>query len=168
MGLVTAIRDIRTIKRLLTGAEEEARRTGEEVPGPEHLLLSAAALPDGTAASALSRVGVDAATLRSAVAEVHAEALTGIGLEPEAAPAATTALAAPATGPMRTSPQAQQVFQRAVELSRRASPAGLRGVHVVAAVGELERGTAVRALRRLGAEPEQLLAAARVEGGSPA
>ncbi len=166
MGLVRAVRDIRTIKRLLTGAEQEARSAGEEVPGPEHLLLSAAALPDGTAARALARVGTDAAALRSAVAAVHADALAGLGLETGPAPA--TSLAAPAAGPMRTSPQAQQVFQRAVELSGRASPAGLRGVHVVAAVGELERGTAVRALRSVGVEPEQLLAAARAEDGLPA
>ncbi|SEO75888.1 Clp protease N-terminal domain-containing protein [Trujillonella endophytica] len=161
MGLVRAIRDIRTIKRLLTGAEAEARSAGEAVPGPEHLLLSAAALPDGSAARALARLGTDAAALRSAVAATHAEALTDLGLEAGTAPA--PALATPAAGPMRTSPQAQQVFQRAVELSKRASPAGLRGVHVLAAVGELERGTAVRALRRLGVEPGQVTAAARAE-----
>ena len=166
MGLVRAIRDIRTIKRLLTGAEAEARAVGEDLPGPEHLLLSAAALPDGTAARALSGGGADADALRSAVAAVHADALAGLGLE--AGPIAATALAAPATGPLRTSPQAQQVFQRAVELSKLASPAGLRGAHVVAAVAELEHGTAARALRRLDVDPARLLAAARTEGGLPA
>ncbi len=166
MGLVRAIRDIRTIKGLLTGAETEARGTGDDVPGPEHLLLSAAALPDGSAARALAAVGVDAAALRTAVAAVHADALAGVGLEAGTA-AAAPALEAPATGPMRTSPQAQQVFQRAVALAKRSSPAGLRGVHVVAAVAELEHGTAVRALRRLGVEPDRLLAAARAGDGLP-
>jgi ATP-dependent Clp protease ATP-binding subunit ClpA len=166
MGLVRAVRDIRTIKRLLTRAEAAARSSGEDVPGPEHLLLSAAVLPDGTGARALARAGVDAATLRAAVAAVHADALAGLGLDTGAAPA--PGLAAPAAGPMRTSPQAQQVFQRAVELSRSASPAGLRGVHVAAAVGELEHGTVVRALRRLGVEPAQLLAAAAAEDALPA
>ncbi|MGY1772680.1 Clp protease N-terminal domain-containing protein [Blastococcus sp. SYSU D00813] len=165
MGLVRAIRDIRTMKRLLPGAEAEARRAGDNVPGPEHLLLSATALPDGTAACALARVGTDAASLRAAVAAAHDEALTHLGLDAAAAPA--TALAAPPAGPLRTGPQAQQVFRRAVELSRSASPAGLRGAHVVAAVAELERGTAVRALRRLGVTPEQLRAAARAEAGLP-
>ncbi|WP_199589268.1 Clp protease N-terminal domain-containing protein [Blastococcus sp. TF02A-26] len=161
---MTAIRDIRTIKRLLTGAETEARAAGEAVPGPEHLLLSAAELPDGTAGRALAAVDTDVAALRAAVTAVHDDALTGLGLDAGPAPA----LAAPATGPLRTSPQAQQVFQRAVELSRSATPAGLRGAHVVAAAAELERGTAARALRRLGIERDQVLAAARVEGGVPA
>ncbi|MGY1743988.1 Clp protease N-terminal domain-containing protein [Blastococcus sp. SYSU D00695] len=164
MGLVRAFRDIRTIKRLLTGAEAEARSAGEDVPGPEHLLLSAAALPDGSAARALAEVGVDLDALRTAVARTHADALAGLGLEPPAA-AAAPALAAPATGPMRTSPQAQQVFQRAVELSRAATPAGLRGAHVVAAATELERGTVVRALRSAGVDPQALHAAALAEAG---
>ncbi|MGY1742511.1 MULTISPECIES: Clp protease N-terminal domain-containing protein [unclassified Blastococcus] len=165
MGLVRAFRDIRTIKRLLTGAEAEARRAGEPVPGPEHLLLSALALPDGTAARALARLGTDAAGLRAAVAQVHDDALTGLGLD--AAPAPVTALAAPPAGPLRTSPQAQQVFRRAVALSRTASAAGLRGAAVAAAVAELEQGTVVRALRRLEITPAQLSAAARAEAGLP-
>lgn len=165
MGLVRAIRDIRTMKRLLPAAEAEARSSGDDVPGPEHLLLAAAALPDGTGARALAAVGTDAVSLRAAVAAAHEEALTDLGLDTAAAPA--TALAAPPAGPLRTSPQAQQAFQRAVELSRSASPAGLRGAHVVAAVAESERGTVVWALRRLGATPQQLRAAARAEAGLP-
>lgn len=53
MGLVNAARDMRTIKRLLTEAEAEARSGGDQSPGPEHLLLAATTLPDGTAARAL-------------------------------------------------------------------------------------------------------------------
>ena len=39
MGLVAAVRDMRTIRQLLTRAEAEARSDGQETPGPEHLLL---------------------------------------------------------------------------------------------------------------------------------
>jgi hypothetical protein len=53
MGLVNAVRDMRTIKWLLTQAEAEARNGGEETPGPEHLVLAATTLPDGTAGNAL-------------------------------------------------------------------------------------------------------------------
>jgi hypothetical protein len=45
MGITTALRDLRTVRALLTGAETEARRDGERTPGPEHLLLAATALP---------------------------------------------------------------------------------------------------------------------------
>ncbi|MBK6300079.1 MAG: hypothetical protein IPF40_03180 [Actinomycetales bacterium] len=47
MGLFNAGRDVRTINALLTGAEREARRGGDALPGPEHLLLSALDLADG-------------------------------------------------------------------------------------------------------------------------
>lgn len=75
MGLFNAGRDVRTINALLTGAEREARRGGDALPGPEHLLLSALDLADGTAALALGRFGVDGAALHAALERVHAEAL---------------------------------------------------------------------------------------------
>jgi ATP-dependent Clp protease ATP-binding subunit ClpA len=162
MGLLTAVRDVRTIKRLLTEAEAEARRAGEDRPGPEHLLLAATALSDGTATRALTRVGVTPEALREAVAAAHATALAGVGIGAEHQGAA--ALRAPATGPLRSTPQAQQVFQEAVALAK-AGRSPLRGAHVVAAAGALERGTAVRALTALGVDRGDLRAAARAELG---
>jgi hypothetical protein len=60
------VRDMRTIKTLMTGAEAEALEAGESVPGAEHLLLSALALPDGSARRAFERVGADPDELRAA------------------------------------------------------------------------------------------------------
>jgi ATP-dependent Clp protease ATP-binding subunit ClpA len=97
MGLINAARDMVTIKRLLTQAEAEARQVGEEVPGPEHLLLAATTLPDGTASQALQRVGVSAAGLRTAINEVHAQALAGAGIEVDDAPDDTAELRGPLT-----------------------------------------------------------------------
>jgi hypothetical protein len=71
MGLFNAGRDVRTINALLTGAEHEARRGGDALPGPEHLLLSALNLADGTAALALGRFGVDGAAVHAALERVH-------------------------------------------------------------------------------------------------
>ena len=161
MGLVDAVRDVRTIKRLLTGAEAEARTAGEDVPGPEHLLLAAAALPDGTALRALARVGVDPQGLRAAVEEAHAGALAAVGVEAGHSPAAA-ALQGPAGGPFRSTPQAQQVFQGAVALAK---PSRLRGAHVVAAAARLERGTVPRALAALGVDRDRLREAAHAEAG---
>ena len=169
MGITTAVRDLRTVRALLTGAEAEARRDGERTPGPEHLLLAATALPDGTAAAALARVGVDAAALRTAVEAAHAAALASVGVGTDAGTdAGEPALRGPATGPMRSTPQAQQVFREAVAAAK-AARSPLRGAHVVAAVCDLEHGTATRALSALGVDRDRLRGAAGAapSGGSP-
>jgi ATP-dependent Clp protease ATP-binding subunit ClpA len=163
MGLVNALRDLRTIKRLLTGAEAEARKGGEELPGAEHLLLAALALPDGTAARALGRVDVDPRRLRAAIEEVHASALAAVGVAVEHAADGATAWHGPATGAFRSTPQAQQVFQAAVALSKTSRPSRLQGAHVVAATCDLQHGTAARALAALGVERDRLRDAARAE-----
>ncbi len=54
---------------VLVLAQEQARSLGHEWVGTEHLLLGLAAQVDGTAAEALSEVGLDLATLRRAVVE---------------------------------------------------------------------------------------------------
>ena len=167
MGLVNAARDMRTIKRLLTEAEAEAeaRSGADQTPGPEHLLLAATTLPDGTAARALERVGVDPQRLRTAIEEAHAGALAAVGVEVEHRPGGTAGLRGPATGAFRSTPQAQQVFQEAVTLSKSTKPSLLQGAHVVAAACDLEHGTAARALAALGVDRGQLREAACGEVG---
>jgi hypothetical protein len=76
--------------------------------------------------------------------------------------AASTALRAP-TGALRSTPQAQQVFQQAVASSKATRPSLLKGAHVVAAVSDLERGTVARALEVLGVDRAALRAAADAE-----
>ena len=163
MGLVNAVQDMRTIKRLLTQAEAEARNGGEETPGPEHLLLAAATLPDGTAAHALERVGIDPQRLRTAIEEAHASALTAVGIEVERSPDHTMELRGSATGAFRLTPQAQRVFKEAVALSKSTKPSRLEGAHVVAAICDLQFGTVPRALTALGVDRDRLREAARVE-----
>lgn len=163
MGLASAVRDMRTIKRLLTEAEAEARRGGEEAPGPEHLLLAATSLPDGTAARALQRVGVDPQRLRTAIEEAHQGALAAIGIEVAHRSGGAAGLRSRATGAFRSTPQAQQVFQAAVALSKSAKPYRLKGAHVVAAATRLEHGTAARALAALGVDRGRLREAACAE-----
>ena len=162
MGLFNAGRDVRTINALLTGAEHEARRGGDALPGPEHLLLSALNLADGTAALALGRFGVDGAAVHAALERVHAEALSDIGVsEPD--PVAEAGADEPlgrASGVFRSTPQAQQVFRDAVALSKQASPSRLLGAHVVAAVCAVEHGTSARVLAALGIDRDELRSAA--------
>lgn len=165
MGLINAVRDMRTIKQLLARAEAEARSGGEQTPGPEHLLLAATTLPDGSAARALERIAVDPQRLRPAIEEAHASALAAVGIEVEPRPGGTAGLHSPATGAFRATPRAQQVFQEAVALSKSVKPSQLRGAHVVAAICDLEHGTAARALAALGVNRDRLRDAARAEAG---
>ncbi len=165
MGLINAMRDMRTIKRLLTQAEAEARSGGEETHGPEHLLLAATTLPDGTAARSLERAGVDAQQLRRAIEDVHVSALASAGIDARGQAGVEPGLRGPATGVLRSTPQAQQVFREAVALSKSTKPSLLKGAHVVAAICSLEHGTAARVLLSLGVDRDRLWEVACAEAG---
>jgi hypothetical protein len=82
MPFIRPIQEFRTIRQLLGGAERLAQESGETLPGAEHLLLAALALPDGTARRAFERLGVDPDGLPSAIASQHADALRTVGIEP--------------------------------------------------------------------------------------
>ena len=158
--------EVQTIKQLLEGAERLAQQSGDSLPGAEHLLLAALALPDGTARRSFERLGVDPDDLPSAIAAQHDDALRAVGIEVK-----VKDLPVPAPekrGVYLSTPSAQTTFKRAVDLSGKPKPRRLRGAHVVLAVAEMERGTVVRALTRMGVDREKLAAAARDELAAPA
>lgn len=159
MKLPRAIQDMRTIKTLLTAAEAEAQRAGDSLPGPEHLLLAAFDLPDGTARQAFERAGADPAGFRAAVDAAHRQALQDIGVQVAGA-SGPLPEAAPPGGLYRLTAPGQEVFQAAVQLAKDGRRSPLRGAHVVAAVGGQERGTVARALQNLGVDRGALTAAA--------
>jgi len=164
MPFIRPIREFRTIRQLLGRAERLAQESGEAVPGAEHLLLAALALPDGTARRAFERLDVDPTGLPAAIASQHADALGAVGIDfGESGPFDVPA--PPGRGPFRATPAAQAAFQRAVELSGTPKPRRLLGAHVVVAIAEMEHGSAARALRKMGVERAQLAAAAREELG---
>lgn len=166
MKLGNPVREIRTIKTLLSGAEAEARRAGEAVPGPEHLLLASLALPDGSARRAFEHVGADPDALRPAIAAQHAEALRALGItsvSDEALDAAALDAMPSAKGVFRATAPAQAAFRAAVDLAKTDKPSRLVGAHVVAAVAEIEHGTAPRTLHAMGIDRHALALAARQE-----
>lgn len=164
MKLKNPIKDTRTIKALLLGAEDEARAAGESQPGAEHLLLSALELPEGSARRAFERAGADPGELRPAIERQHADALRAIGIEPpiDDAQSADRPEGERGEGVYRSKAPLQSAFQAAGQLARDEG-ASLRGAHVVIAVAEMGHGTAPRALRAMGVEREALAAAAREE-----
>lgn len=159
MRLPRPLRDILAISQLLKGAETEAERDGSELPGPEHLMLSAFALADGTAVRSVEGVALSADDVREAIVRAHTEALRSVGV-PASSPADLPPAAEP-TGPYRLTAPGQQVFQTAVRLAKQDRPASLIGAHIVAAGCELEKGTLARALSLLGVDRGDLAAAAR-------
>lgn len=161
MRIRRALQDVRTIRALLNGAEAEARRGGDDLPGPEHLLLSAIALPDGTARQAFTQFGVDSDDLRAAINNAHDQALTDVGVAVPTDNGPDLPPLPPPSGPYRLTAPGQQVFQQAVALSKATRRPGLWGGHVVVAVCEQEHGTVARALRVLGVDRGALAAASR-------
>ena len=159
---MTRIDDVRLISELLTTAEREARATGDEQPGAEHLLLAASVAGDDSARIALARWDATHDRIRAAIEAVHAQALAALGVP--GLPGAPI-VAAPA-GVYRSDANAQRVFTRAGELARRSRPKGLRTAHVLLAVTELEVGTAPRVLRELGIAREALADAATAALGA--
>lgn len=169
MKLGNPVREIRTIKALLEGAEAESRRAGETMPGAEHLLLAALALPDGTARAAFARIGVDPDEVRPAIAAQHTEALRAIGIAvgDDIFDASAIDAMAPATGVYRATGPAQAAFRASVDLAKSQKPSRLVGAHVVAVVAEMEHGTIARTLDALGIDRPALAASARMEFESP-
>lgn len=167
MRLPNPVREIRAINALLAGADAAARRMGDAAPGPEHLLLAALEMDDGTARRAFARAGADADAFETAVVAQHAAALRAIGVEPVALDPADVD-AGPATGVFRSTPAAQRAFHEAVTLSKRLTPSRLLGAHVVIAVAQEEQGTAARTLRAMGVDAAALAAAARAEADATA
>lgn len=153
--------DMRTMKQLFTLAETEAQHAGEAEPGAEHLLLAAIDLPDGSARRALERVGIEPAALREAIAGQHDDALRGVGIEAPTHASDTPSAVLP-PGPYRSKGSAQTLFQRVRELVT-SEHSQLYGAWFVLAATETEHGTTVRALRRLGIEPDDLARAAHAE-----
>lgn len=162
MPLTHQLNELDTIRRLLEGSELIARAAGDDLPGSEHLLLAALALPDGTARAAFVRAGVDPDGFAAAIAQQHDDALRAVGIDAGGVRLAD-APPPPSSRAFRATPSAQHAFRRAVELSARPKPRHLRGAHVVAAVCESDQGSAARAIRRLGVEPAILGAAAMTE-----
>ena len=158
-----ALRNVGTIKELLELAATESGRTDDDAPGPEHMVLAALALGDGTAAAALAAVGTDERNLRAAIDRTRRDALASVGVEPLDDTSAIEPV--PGTGPYRSTAPAQRTFQAAAKLSKASGSKSLLGAHVVAAaMDEAEPGTLGRALRALGVDPADLRAAALAAG----
>lgn len=157
--------DMATVKALLEGAETAARGSGDELPGPEHLVLSAIDLPEGSARRAFLAIGADPELFAGAIESAHREALRAVGVTPPPASTGRTRTLPRPTGLFRSTVAAQEVFHAAVLMAKRPEWGPLRGAHVLAAACDVEQGTVARAFAVMGVDRRALAAAAAEEAG---
>lgn len=152
--------EIRTIKVLLTRAETLAHEMGDDLPGAEHLLLSALELPEGSARQAFEQVGADPDAFRSSIDAQYDASLAAVGIEVDPTRRPTPTWARSPTKAMRFNPSGRTAFQAATRLAKAHRPVPFCGAHIVAAVADLEQGTAARTLVTMEVDRAELHAAA--------
>jgi ATP-dependent Clp protease ATP-binding subunit ClpA len=146
--------DMATIRTLLEAAERESAAMGEPDPGAEHVVLAALALPDRTAADALAELGVDAARLRAAIEQVHAEALAALGITEPPAPAP---IPTPTNqGVYRSKGSTRDLLTATAEAKKALRAKRLTSAHVLIGASTLEHGTLPKALQHLGIDAATL------------
>jgi len=155
-------RDIRTIGKLIPGADEEAHMMGEEEPGAEHFLLSALKLPDGTAQKVFERVGASPEQFKVAIKKQYSDALNAIGID--------TNIMEYDPEPITTSrvlhnaqPSGQAVMKALYALKSHDKDRPLLGAHVVDIVARMEHGVAARAFKAMGLDQNIILSVVKDE-----
>ena len=163
-------RDMGTIKALCFEAEKLANAEGQKEPGAEHFVLSALALPDGTARKAFLRIHADPDNFRAAMAQHYEDALQnlGIALPPDAEIYGEATPIPTSKGPYKTQPSAQALMQTLtqeimVKEQKADSTAPLLSAHVVLAATSAQYGVAARAFRAMGIDSASLANAAKAE-----
>lgn len=163
-------RDIGTIKVLCFEAEKLANADGQKEPGAEHFVLSALALPDGTARKAFLRIHADPDNFHAAIAQQYEDALQslGIALPHDAAVSGEATPVPTSNGPYKTQASAQALMQTLtreimVKEQKTDSAAPLLSAHVVLAATSAQYGVAVRAFQAMGIDPASLADAAKTE-----
>jgi ATP-dependent Clp protease ATP-binding subunit ClpC len=125
-------------RRVLTNAQEEARRLNHRYIGTEHLLLGLAAEEGGLAMRVLQELGISAGEIRDAV-----ERTVGRGTRPTG-------------GPPTLTPRTKRVIELSVEEARRLGHHYIGTEHLLLGLVREGEGIAVEVLRRLGAPPEKI------------
>ena len=160
--LLLRFRDVKTIGKLIPGADEQANIMGEEKPGAEHFVLSALNLEDGTAMRAFDRFGIDSKKFQNAIKAQYDEALSSVGIrghatETEAEPIKSDKIF------HDSQPSGHGLMKSLYALKKEDKNRPLQGAHVIIAAASIEFGVVPRAFKVLGVNRESLAKAAREE-----
>lgn len=156
------IQDIKTINKLIPGADAQARMSGEEEPGAEHFLLSAFELPEGSARRVFQRIGADPDKFREAIGKQYSDALKSFGIDIESIGGDPEPVEAEKLF-HNSKPSGQAVMKALYALKKNDKDRPLLGAHVVAVVASMEHGVAARALRVMGVDQRNLFRAVNEE-----
>ncbi|RZL03714.1 MAG: peptidase [Rubrivivax sp.] len=162
-------RDMGTIKSLCSEAERIANAQGRTDPNAEDFLLSALALPDGTARQAFARVRADPDRLLEAIDRQYKDALHSVGID--VSNLASSASDGPVMAPRKiykAGPSGQallhtMIYDIKVREHKTSPAAPLLGAHVVLAATGSRRGVVARALQAMNVDAIELAKAARAE-----
>lgn len=149
------LRDMRTINKLIPGADEEARLMGEEKPGAEHFVLSALSLPDGTAQRVFNSIGANSEQFKQAITQQYKDALTSMGIDSHVLENESEPLENGSTFPS-SKPSGQSVMKKLYSLKQNDRDRPLLSAHVLLVVAGMEHGVAARALNTMGIDRDEL------------
>ena len=145
----------RYLRAILDQAGHEARAEGSPTIEAQHVLLAMAARADTDAGQLLCSSGLDRAALRAALDREVEDALSGVGIPPEAARPRVPENAVDPAGQLGTS--VRFALERGLDGVRRAP----RPAHLLLGVLQAEVGTVPRALDLAGIDRTDLLARVR-------
>jgi len=157
------LRDMRTIGKLITGAEEQAHMMGEEKPGEEHYLLSALNLSDGTAKRVFERIGADPEKFKLAINEQYRDALSSIGINDVKVMEKIPDPVFSSNKIHNSKPSGQAVMKGLYALKQHDKDRPLLGVHVINVIANTEHGVVARAFKAMGIEKDIILSAIKKE-----
>lgn len=160
--LLLRFRDMKTIGKLIPGAEEQANLMGEEKPGAEHFVLSALNLEDGTAKRAFERFGIDSDQFKKAIKTQYDEALSSVGIRGQATEFEPEPIKSDKIL-LDSHPSGQKLMKSLYALKKEDSDRPLQGAHVIIVAASIEHGVVPRAFKVLGIDGKSLANAARDE-----
>lgn len=155
-------KDMKTISRLISGADEQARQLEEAEPGAEHFVLSALNLPDGSAQRIFDQIGIEPGGFAAAIKKQYTDALNAVGISDELI--ATDPEPLQSTQRFQNSkPSGQAVMKLLYKLKQNDKDRPILGAHVISVVAGMEHGVAARAFKTLAVEPDTITKAVQIE-----
>lgn len=152
--IMLRFRDMKTISKLISGADEQAHINGKEEPGAEHFVLSALNLEDGSAKRVFEKMDANAEKFKIAISQQYTDALSFIGIDGANEISSEPVQSSKAFH--NSQPSGQALMKSLYTLKQRDKHRPLLGVHVISVASEIEHGVVFRAFRAMGVDSKQL------------
>lgn len=160
--LLLRFQDMKTIGKLITGADEQANLMGEEKPGAEHFVLSALTLEDCTAKRVFDKFGIDSEKFQNAIKSQYSEALSSVGISGQATEFEPEPIESDKIF-HDSQPSGQDLMKSLYALKKEDKERPLLGAHVIIVAASIEHGVVPRVFKILGVDRELLTKMAREE-----